>query len=502
MEAPRGRTPASNAQRTLDALDALAAGQRPAVRPRCAVLGAARSGIAAAQLLRDANLEVTLLDQRDLATWPARALDLFERGIAHRDGPHQSRHLDAIDLLIKSPGVDPRIELLQDARRRGIVVMGEVELAYRFARGPIAAVSGTNGKSTTTAWLGDMVMRSGRPTQVCGNIGRPFASAVRDDRDAHFVVEVSSFQLQDTLDFRPRVAVLTHIAPDHLDRHASFEEYRDAKLTMFRRLGAGDHAVLGADDELVRLALAGPEARVWRFRRQEPGSARPHGGAEPDGCYLRESHLWRRRAGEDARLLPRARVALPGAHNLENGLAAAAAALALGLEDEPIRASLVGFGGLPHRLEFVADVDGVRFINDSKATNLGSLEVALAAFPDHPIVLIAGGLGKGQDFAAGAPRIADRVAHLVLIGTDAPRLAEAWPRPGHTVAESLEEAVTLAHEAAGRLAGQTPPAGAQPLVLLSPGCASFDMFRDFEHRGEAFRDIVGALGARREGEEV
>lgn len=500
MNHPSRKPPAAaaRARDTLAALDALAAGQPASLRPRCAVLGAARSGISAAHLLRDLDLPVRIHDLREPAQWPQVGDALRERGVHTRWGTHESADLDEIDLLIKSPGVDPRIPFLVEARARDRAVIGEVELAARFARGPIAAITGTNGKSTTTAWLGDMVARSGRPTEVCGNIGRPFAEAVRHDRDAHFVVEVSSFQLQDADTFHPRVALLTHIAPDHLDRHASFEEYRDAKLSMFRRLRAGDHAVFGADDDPVRLALVGPEVRVWRFRMQEPPSPGQEAGDERNGCYLRESQLWRRRAGENARLLPQARVALPGDHNLENALAAACGALALGLEDEPIRESLESFAGLPHRLEFVAEFGGVRFVNDSKATNLGSLAVALRAFPERPVVLVAGGLGKGQDFAAAATEVEQQVAHLVLLGQDGPVIGAAWSGLAQERAASLEEAVERAYDAASRLSGASgDPA---PLVLLSPGCASFDMFRDFEHRGAAFRAAVEALRARLGGE--
>lgn len=462
-------------------------------RPRVAVLGLARSGRAVARLLSEGTTDVDL-ELLDLNP-PRDAHDpegdqrivgeldrLVARGAKLRIGPHDPSWLDHYDLLIKSPGIPPRVPFVAAALDRGIPVVGEIEVAALWAEGPAFAITGTNGKSTTTAWAGDMLRRAGKRVEVCGNIGRPLAEAVLENRLGPFVIELSSFQIQDSPRFTPAVAALLNFTPDHLDYHADLTEYREAKLSLFRRLPAGALAVFGPDDTLAAEAVADPRQgkhgpRVARFRLEDRG--------EP-GAFVRDDALWLRDANGELRLLDAREVSLPGPHNLENALAAACGARELGAPVAAIVDSLRGFGGLPHRLELVGEIEGVRFVNDSKATNVDSLAVALRSF-ERPVVLIAGGRDKGQDFAPLAPLVRERVATLVLIGEGAERIGAAWTGVPALRASDFSEAVRRAFRAA--TPGQT--------VLLSPACASFDMFRHYEHRGDCFREEVGRLAAER-----
>jgi UDP-N-acetylmuramoylalanine--D-glutamate ligase len=442
--------------------------------PRVGVLGLARSGVGAARLLRARGCEVELFDL-GLPEEHAEAVRALEAGgAALRLGPHDPARLDGLDLLVRSPGVPAGIPFLAEAARRRVAVISELELAFLAARGPVLAVTGTNGKSTTTAWAGDMLRETGLPAQVVGNIGRPFSEGVLEDPDACFACEVSSFQLEDVHTFRPDAAVLLNFTPDHLDRHGSLEAYLAAKLRLFDRQGPEDLAIIGPDDVLARATEGHGRARRARFAREDRGG---------DGAFLAGGMLVLRSGGTNTPLLPRERLALPGPHNLENALAAAAAAAALGATPEAIRRSLTGFAGLPHRLEPVGTVRGVRFVNDSKATNTDSLAVALASF-DEPVILIAGGRDKGQDFRPLGPAVARATSLVILIGEGADRMAEHWAGVPAVRAGTLEEAVRLGLERARP--GQ--------VVLLSPACASFDMFHDYEDRGRCFRAAVAQLG--------
>jgi UDP-N-acetylmuramoylalanine--D-glutamate ligase len=445
--------------------------------PRVGVLGLARSGVGAASLLRSRGCEAELLDLR-FPEEQAEAVRALEAGGATLWlGPHDPAALDRLDLIVKSPGVSADIPFLAEAVRRGVAVISELELAFLAARGPVLAVAGTNGKSTTTAWAGDMLRQAGLPAQVVGNIGRPFSEGVREDPDAIFACEVSSFQLEDVRTFRPRAALLLNFTPDHLDRHRSMEAYLAAKLRLFDRQVAGDLGVIGPDDVLARAAEGHGRAQRARFSREDLGG---------DGAFLVDGMLILRRGDKVTPLLRRERLALPGPHNIENALAAAIGAAAVGATPEAITRSLGSFAGLPHRLEPVGTVRGVRFVNDSKATNIDSLAVALDSFAE-PVVLIAGGRDKGQDFRPLRSAVARATSLVILIGEGADRMAEHWAGVPSVGAGSLEEAVRLGLEKARP--GQ--------VVLLSPACASFDMFRDYEDRGRCFRAVVAQLGGER-----
>jgi len=445
---------------------------------RVAVLGLARSGWGAARLLCARGARVDLLDlEAPSGTEEAALLDrLIGQGARPRFGPHDPAWLAEIALLVKSPGVSGSIPFLQEARRRGIPIIGELELAFLAARGPVLAITGTNGKSTTTAWAGDILRRAGQAHHVAGNIGRAFSEAVLEDPERIFVLEVSSFQLEDTRAFHPRVAVILNLTPDHLDRHGDLRAYLEAKLRIFERQETDDVALLGPDEDLARRARPRIRGRLLRFAAADTGE---------DGAFLRGEMLFLRRGGREVPLLPRGDLSLPGPHNLENALAAAASTAALGAEAEAIRASLAGFPGLPHRLEPVGSIGGVRFVNDSKATNTDSLAVALRSFTGK-VTLIAGGRDKGQDFGPLRDLVQSRVARLILIGEAREKMEEAWAGVPSRRAGSLEEAVEMALGSCR--AGET--------VLLSPACASFDMFADYEDRGERFR---AAVLARRRG---
>jgi UDP-N-acetylmuramoylalanine--D-glutamate ligase len=387
---------------------------------RAVVLGTARSGQAAAALLEQHGVEVVLAG-RDLGN----------------DGDLSL--LDGADVLVKSPGV-PRDNPLVAASR--IPVWSEVELGYRLLPNPILGVTGTNGKTTTTEWIGAMLRAAGRDVAVAGNVGRAL-SAVRAPAETWIACELSSFQLEDIHDFRPRVAVLVNLEPDHLDRHGSFEAYRDAKLRIFENQQAEDTAVVPRGfGEMPGLA-----ARV-EFDADDPLPAEP---------------------------------GLPGRHNRENAAAATAAARAVGIGDDAIAEALRTFPGVPHRLELVAEIGGVRFVNDSKATNTAATRRALASY-DVPLHVILGGSRKGESFDELVRELHGRA---YLIGETAEQLAQALDRAGipYVRCGDLETAVPAAAAEADR--GE--------VVLLSPACASYDQFRDFEHRGEEFRRLVQNL---------
>jgi UDP-N-acetylmuramoylalanine--D-glutamate ligase len=386
---------------------------------RAVVLGMARSGQAAAALLERHGVEVVRLD-RTLGNDEDVSL------------------LEGADVLVKSPGVPRSNALVQAAR---IPIWSEVELAGRLLPNPILGVTGTNGKTTTVEWLGAMFRAAGREVAVAGNVGRAI-SAVEAPADAWIVCELSSFQLEDVHELRPRVAVLINLEPDHLDRHGTFEAYRDAKLRIFENQTADDTAVVPRGFQ-----------RVGRARRAEFAAA-DELPAEPG---------------------------LPGAHNRENAAAATGAARAAGVPDDAIAEALRVFPGVAHRLELVAELNGVRFVNDSKATNTAAARRALAAY-EEPLHVILGGSRKGESFDELARELHGRA---YVIGETADELAEALERAGVPYVRCGELATAVA--------AATEAARPGEVVVLSPGCASYDQFRDFEHRGEEFRRLVQNL---------
>jgi UDP-N-acetylmuramoylalanine--D-glutamate ligase len=390
---------------------------------RAVVLGTARSGQAAAALLRRHDVEVAMAD-RTLGN----------------DG--DVRLLEGADVLVKSPGVPRDNALVAEAERSGLPIWSEVELGYRFLPNPILGVTGTNGKTTTTEWLGAMFRAAGREVAVAGNVGAAL-SGVEALAESWIVCELSSFQLEDVHELRPRVAVLVNLEPDHLDRHRTFEAYREAKLRIFENQRPEDTAVVPRGFDPV----PGTGARV-EFSADDELPAEP---------------------------------GLPGRHNRENAAAATAAARSVGIPDEAVAEALHAFPGVPHRLELVAEVGGVRYVNDSKATNTAAARRAVAAYDVH-LHVILGGSRKGESFDGLARELR---GHAYLIGETADELAAALTRAKvpYVVCGDLEEAVVAAARAARP--GE--------IVLLSPACASYDQFRDFEQRGEEFRRLVQNL---------
>ena len=450
--------------------------RHPLPGDRALVAGAARSGVAAARLLRRHGLAVTLCDRRAADAAPEAARTLEAEGVSCVWGRDDAGLLAGHDFVVWSPGIAIDHPLAVAARAAGLPVLGELELGYRASRAPLICVTGTNGKSTTTDLVGTLLRRAGREVAVCGNIGRAICEVAEDvSPTGLLVVEVSSFQLETVDKLRPSVATWLNLTPDHLDRHGSLANYAAMKQRLFARQTEEDWAVLNADDDAVasRRSGAGQPSEFSVRRRVD------------EGAFFDDGQLVLARRGGHERLMPRSEVRLPGPHNLANVLAALATVLPLEPSPDILRTVLRDYGGLEHRLEPAGEFHGVRFVNDSKATNTDSMRVALQSFPD-PVVLIAGGRDKGQDFRPLAPLVRQAVRHLVLIGEGAQGMAQAWAEVPHERAGTLADAVRLAYEAAR-------PHGA--VVLLSPGCASFDMFRDYEDRGRRFKDEVARLTA-------
>ena len=426
------------------------------------VVGLARSGLAAALALRERGEEVIGVD----AGAPAGTEALSQAGVEVHVGTEGVALLQRARAVIKSPGVPTEAPVIAAAHERGVPVIGELELAWRMLANEFIAVTGTNGKTTTVELIGQIHREGGIPVAVAGNVGTAVSSLVGIvGVETTIVCEVSSFQLEDTVDFAPEAAVLLNISPDHLDRHHTFEAYQRAKLLLFARQGNDDVAVAPLDLPVEDL---GGCARRLRF-----------GTGAAAAVSLRAGELW----WQERPLLSVEEVRLRGAHNLENAMAAAAVCLARGIEEDAVRAGLRSFAGVAHRLEEVATRDGVLFVNDSKATNIASTEVALSAFLDGgPIHLILGGQGKGQDFNELRGAVERSCEAVYLIGQDAPVINAALADLDLPIADcgDLERAVSAA-----RLAARPGE-----VVLLSPACASFDQFADFEARGERFRTLV------------
>jgi UDP-N-acetylmuramoylalanine--D-glutamate ligase len=439
---------------------------------RVVVVGAARSGVAAAELLVRRGAAVTLTDLRDRIAEDAQ---LREAGVALELGGHRPETLLSADLIVLSPGVPPAQPAIALARGAGVPVMGELELASRWLRGRIVAITGTKGKSTTTTLTGRMLEAGGHRVLVGGNIGRALSAQVEEStEDTIHVVETSSFQLESAETFHPWIAVLLNFSPDHLDRHADLAEYAAAKARIFANQAAGDWAVLNADDGASH-ALA-QEARSRHLLFSVDRELR-------EGILIAGDAIVRRAGGGERVLVPLSAVKLLGRHLLADVLAAAAVASIAGVEPDAMRRAVEGFTGLEHALEPVAEIHEVRFVNDSKATNIEAALRAIESF-DGGLVAILGGRFKGGSFADLREALVARAARVVAIGEAAPLVREALQAavPVHDAAD-MPSAVRTAFAVAAP--GET--------VLLAPACASFDMFRDYAERGRAFKQEVSRL---------
>jgi UDP-N-acetylmuramoylalanine--D-glutamate ligase len=439
------------------------------------VVGLARSGIAAARFLARRGERVVAVDTKREAELPQEALALGALGVRLELGPHQRETFERARLVVVSPGVPWELPELEAARRAGVLVIAEVELAYRHLAGRLCAITGTKGKSTTTAALGAMLREAGQDARVGGNIGAPLVGLVEGSTEATvFAVEVSSFQLEGTLSFRPDVAVWLNLSPDHLDRHPTLPAYVAAKARVFLNQREDDWAVVNADDPVV---LA--EARRARARRL-PFRVTGEPLEDGDGAFFEAGEARLRRAGATEALFARADVALPGAHLAGDLLVAAAAARLLGAPAAAIARAVRGFRGVEHVLERVATQDGVAFYNDSKATNVEAARRSLEAF-DAPVVVILGGRYKGGDFAELLPSLRAHGRAVVAIGEASERIEAALAG-----AVPLERAASMS-DAVARARAR---ARGGDVVLLAPACSSFDMFRDYAERGRAFKDEV------------
>lgn len=422
---------------------------------------------------------MALNDRKPLSEWPAAALDLKTEGVGTLAGDPPGWLLDQIDLVVVSPGVPTKAIPIRYADRRGAEVIGEIELASRFLRGRIVAITGTNGKTTTTSLIGQMLSDAGINVQVGGNIGTALISMVESSRDDGWtVVEVSSFQLETIVNFHPTVAAVLNVTPNHMDRYESVMDYASAKHRIFMNQTAGDVAILNAGDEIVSSWANGLRAHVVQFSvKTEPA----------EGLFLRGRELVSRTGDGERVLMTRDDMKLRGIHNVENVLAALAAGLACGAAPESLRETVRRFQPVEHRLEEVGEISGVRFFNDSKATSVDATIKALEAFGEDQgkIVLILGGLGKKAPYSPLASLVRQRVRKMILIGEDAPVIEkDLGSEAAFEHAESMHDAVVKSF------------ASAQPgdIVLLAPACASFDMFDSFEHRGRVFKEEV--LGLR------
>lgn len=444
------------------------------------VVGIGISNMPLIRYLLSKGAAVTACDRKSAADLGERAVELKQLGVALSTGEGYLAPLADHDLIFLTPGMPKHLPEIVAARGRGAVISGEAGLVMAGCRAPILAITGSAGKTTTTTLIGEIMKASGRETYVGGNIGTPLVEQVESiPAEAAVVLELSSFQLQLTGEYSPHIAVITNISPNHLDIHASMDEYIQAKQNIYRHQNKRDYVVLNHDDELVRSFAAGAPGRVVFFAQLgDPGTA--------TCAFEREGELVWRFRGREFPTLQTGEIQLLGLHNRENVLAAMAACYLAGAGMASIRQAVAGFTGVEHRLEPVRTLDGARWFNDSKATSPAEAVAALSTLA-APIVLIAGGSDKGIPFDPMAPLVAEKVKALVLTGPTAPKIEEAVRRAGYDGvihhAREMAEAVSLAHQEAR--AGDS--------VVLSPGCASFDAYRNFEERGRHFKRLVDDL---------
>lgn len=456
-----------------------AGGRRGTFEPagsRVVVVGAARSGTALTRFLLQRGATVVLTDRRPAEAFGAEIAALARDGADLQLGAHDETSFLRADLIAISPGVPLNAPPLVAARRRGIRVVTEVEVASWFIKGIVIGITGTNGKSTTTALTAHLLQEAGLKAEACGNLGTPLIDLIPHDRpDRHYVVELSSFQLEGIESLRPRIAALINLSPDHQDRYDRVSEYYAAKARIFMNQDASDHAILNRDDAEVNALAPTLSARISYFSRRDHGLS--------NGAFLDDDAIVLRREGRDEAILPLSAVPLAGGHNLENVMTALLIADLCGAPAARAAAGIAGFSGLPHRMQKVAEVDGVTFYNDSKATNIGATAQSLDSLPG-PVVLILGGRDKGGAFEDLAPLIRERVAHLILMGEARDAIAA---RLGPLVPTTRVDDMAAALDTARRAA--TPGS----TVLLAPACASFDQYDGFEARGDDFSRRVIAL---------
>jgi UDP-N-acetylmuramoylalanine--D-glutamate ligase len=446
---------------------------------RVLVVGLGKSGVASAVFLKSRGARVTVSDSKPEAELRDEILLLLEHGITVETGGHGDRTFRGQDLIVVSPGVPVDAPQLVQARNLEEPIIGEIELAAQFLAGPIVAITGANGKTTTTSLAGEIVAAGKFPTLVGGNIGAPAVGLVDRAGPATWtVLEVSSFQLETIVEFRPRIAVILNITPDHLDRHKTFINYVNAKARVFENQRQDDFTVLNADDPTTAGLADRTQAQLFWFSRKKEIEK---------GAFARGAQLYFRDGHSEREIMPLTELRLKGAHNLENVLAGVSIGMLVGCQPEQIRQAVRNFKAVEHRLEFVARVAGVDYYNDSKATNVDATIKALESFPAN-IHLILGGKDKGSDYTVLQELLRQRVKRVYTIGAAAAKIESQI----HGAAE-IDRAGTL--ENAIRRASESAAPG--DVVLLAPACASFDQFRSYEHRGRVFKETVHSLAMAR-----
>lgn len=445
-----------------------------------AVIGLGRSGFGAARLLSVHGAHVAVLDDKTpekLAVWIDKAKDLAHVKLLL--GGIDAAEAANADFVVTSPGVPVNHPALEKAREKGVPVIGEMELAFGYCTAPVAALTGTNGKTTTTTLVAAMINASGKKAVACGNIGKAFSEAVFElTAEDQAVLEVSSFQLETIEEFRPDVAAILNVTPDHLDRHEDMQAYVETKGRIFENQKPEDSALLNASDKYTPIYSTLVKSRLFLF-------GFPQGAPKKPGCYWVEGRI--ELLGR--KLIESSELQIPGPHNVENACAAALMASLSGVSDEVIAKTLREFKGVEHRLEPAGEIDGVRFVNDSKGTNVDSVLKALESF-ERPIVLMLGGRDKAGDFTKLAPLVKQKVTRVVAFGECKNKVVQQLSSAATVVeAGSLEEAVSGAF-AASEKGG---------VVLFSPGCASFDMFLNYEDRGRQFKATVEKLARQKAG---
>lgn len=439
------------------------------------VVGLGKSGVSAAMFLHQIGAKVTATDIQPANKLIGAMQALRGLPIHLCLGEHPMHLFAEADLIVLSPGVPLALEPLKRAMNRGIAVVAEVELASWFLQDTIIGITGSNGKTTTTALTAYLLARSGRNAEACGNIGKPLIDMIpTTSSERILVVELSSFQLETIDRFHPHIATVLNVTPDHMDRYSDLESYKQAKLNIFKNQINEDFLVINADEENADEILHAGSGTPFYFSSEK---------TVEKGAYLEKGWLVWREGKKKTKLLPASEINLPGPHNLSNSMAAAAMALIMGGSSESVADGLKEFQPLEHRLEPVTEIDGVQYINDSKATNVESAAVAIRSF-DQPLIVILGGLDKGSDFTGLNPLLKEKARLVLLIGSAAEKIEHSLDEKiPSQICPSLENAVTTAHREAAR----------GDIVLLAPACASFDMFDNYEHRGREFKRLVWRL---------
>ena len=444
---------------------------------RVLVVGLGKSGVASALFLEKLGARVAVSDTKTEEQLPQEIPLLLDHGISVESGHHGERTFRDQDLIVISPGVPFDVPQLVQARALGIPVIGEVELAARYLKGRIVAITGSNGKTTTTALAGEILAAGKRKVLVGGNIGTPAISFVETATDDTWIVlEISSFQLETIETFHPKIAVVLNVTPDHLDRHYTFENYAAAKARILENQTADDFVILNADNPPAAAMAAQAEAAVYWFSRLQEVER---------GAFTRAEVIFWRDGNSERHIMPVGEISLKGSHNIENALAGVCVGMLAGIEPAQIREAIAAFKAVEHRLEYVATVGGVEYYNDSKATNVDATIKALESFAGR-IHIILGGKDKGSDYSLLNPLIRERVKRVYTIGAAAAKIASQVKGAELVNAGKLENAVKLAAESA------TPG----DIVLLAPACASFDQFDSYEHRGRVFKEQVRRLAAK------